>query len=152
MTIHIHNMRKKMSKFILFIIITFVLPVYGQEGINVSSEQKSSPQEIAEPNKNPGVDILLLDNELSLLYSRGPYLVYDCQSRHWVCTGKNEVERCKNAREFSIVENEVNLPCAVIKVFEDEKSCQKKQQIVIDGALENRFCMHPERREQIKSY
>ena len=145
-------MRKKMSKFILLIFITFVLPVYGEEGIDDSLDQRSSPEEIEAPNKYIGVDILLLDNELSLLYSRGPYLVYDCQNRHWVCTGKNEVERCNNAREFAIGENEMRLPCAVIKVFEDEKSCQKKQQVVIDAALENRFCMHPVRREQIKSY
>jgi hypothetical protein len=126
--------------------IVFVLPVFGQEGTNVSEVQTD------EPNPKQAVDILLLDNELSVLYSRGGYLLYDCQSKHWVCTSKNEKVRCDNARKFAIKENEENLPCAIIKLFDDEKSCQKKQQIIIDSAMENRFCMHPERRKLIKPF
>lgn len=141
MTIHIHNMRKKMSKFILLILISFIRIGHAH-----------SVEETVTREKTSGQDILLMDNELSLYYSRGGHLVYDCLAKHWVCTGKNEVSRCDDDRKNSIKDMEQALPCAVIKKFENEKECQIRQLELINEGYQNRFCVHPEVRMNLKDF
>lgn len=92
-------------------------------------------------------DILLSDPYLSLLYQRGSYLIYNCYDKHWVCSGKAEYDSCLEERNFAIDENEDKLPCAPIQQFTSEKACQEYQTQLTDFNMENRFCLHPERRE-----
>ena len=97
-------------------------------------------------------DILLFDNELSAFYQRGEFLVYDCAGKHWVCTGERESERCMESRKYSILENQDNLPCAVLKKFKNHKICTLEQGKLVDENMRNRFCMHPNLRERYRAY
>lgn len=130
-------MLKYGRQFLLMLILLGSIGIcFGQE--NVTGEQ--------------GYDITLYDSELSLFYERGPVLIYDCISKHWVCTGEIEQARSLNERKFSILENEDRLPCAPIKKFSSDIACIKKQIELVNLNVENRFCMHPKLREQYRTY
>lgn len=120
-----------MSKFILVI---FTIFVFCFSTVMAQTNQKLS---------EAGEDILLQDPQLSSLYQRGPFLVYDCISKHWVCTAKPEKNRCNLARSEAIAENDEKLPCATVKAFKDHLECVKFQGFVTNSNMGNRFCMHP---------
>lgn len=123
-----------MSKLLLFSIFTLTSSIgNGQE---VDANQ----------------DILLQDPNLSLKYQRGPYLVYDCFSKHWVCTAEPEWNQCKQSREYAIDERDRVMPCSTVKKFGDDQACIKYQRILVNESMQNRFCLHPEIREVEKIY
>lgn len=92
-------------------------------------------------------DILLSDPYLSVLYQRGSFLIYNCADKHWVCTARPEFVGCIEARNESLKDNEANLPCAPIREFDSEKDCVAHQASLVNAQTENRFCIHPDRRE-----
>lgn len=92
-------------------------------------------------------DILLSDPYLSVLYQRGEYLIYNCIDGHWVCSGKAEFESCKETRNEALKDKDTKLPCAPVRVFQSEKDCVAHQASLVNANTENRFCLHPDRRE-----
>ena len=99
-----------------------------------------------------GKDFLQQDPNLSARYQRGPFLIYDCDSRHWVCAGKAERDRCQNWRQEGLAKREKRLACAFFVSFDSEKACQKKQLQMIENAGAHRFCLHPEARKREIAY
>ena len=91
---------------------------------------------------NVGVDF---DNEsptLDAFYVRGPYLVYDCTTKHWVCTGELEYNRCVVQREEAILDLTYNLPCAVFDMYHKRKDCHDAQINLTNTARFERFCLN----------
>jgi hypothetical protein len=89
-----------------------------------------------------GVDF---DNEspvLSSLYIRGTHLVYDCSSKHWVCTGDKEFNRCKEQRTRSLLDLKYHLPCASFDVYKSRKDCKEAQLNLTESARYERFCLN----------
>ena len=101
----------------------------------------------SEGSEEGNEDILLSDPYLSVLFQRGEYLVYNCIDQHWVCTGEAEYLSCIETRNESLKDKDTNLPCAPIRVFQSEKDCVAHQASLVSSATENRFCLHPDRRE-----
>lgn len=89
-------------------------------------------------------DITLSDPFLSLKYSRGPHLIFDCVDNHWVCAGKYEYKNCEEAREFEILERKDKLSCVPVRVFESEAVCVTSQRGITNRSIYIRFCVHPE--------
>ncbi|MEX0798992.1 MAG: hypothetical protein WD025_06090 [Bacteriovoracaceae bacterium] len=98
-----------------------------------------------------GVDFAQQDPFMSDLYQKGPYLLYDCESMHWVCAGRGEFNRCVRWRSRALKRGEANLSCAHFVPFDSRQECHKKQiEMTNTGTLERRFCLHPKvRRRQI---
>lgn len=121
-------MRIEISKLLLSI----VLLLMGAVGL-------ASP-EMSEKNK----ELLLLDSELSDLYQRGPFLVYDCVNKHWVCTASNEFKRCEGGRVKAIEDKKAKMPCVPVKDFKTEASCITQQKYVTNSGMSSVSCIHPE--------
>ena len=96
--------------------------------------------------KTSSVDNLDIDQQksrISLKYTKGPYLLYDCLDEHWVCTDKNEAEYCENKRSEGFLEKDQFLICASLKKFETATECHKKQKWLTTYAVNNVFCKNP---------
>ena len=92
-------------------------------------------------------DIALLDPFLSLKYTRGPYLLYDCRDKHWACVGKSEFNFCKESRDFQIKERRDKLGCVPVRTFNSEEECNLSQRGIINRSISSRFCVHPDIQE-----
>ena len=103
-------------------------------------------------NASEAKDFSLYDSFLNNNYQRGPYLVYDCSEKHWVCTGDSEFKRCKRIREKAIKDNKKNLPCGMIKGFKSERQCHQFQLKLTSRNDYSRFCFHDEYRKDHKNY
>lgn len=86
-------------------------------------------------------DFLLQDPNLSERYQRGSYLVYDCASRHWVCTAKDEYQRCERERAEAKQNRQGNLVCGHFRKFDTIEQCQQKQRHMTDFNSSDRFCL-----------
>lgn len=92
------------------------------------------------------IDQLDVDQQktrLSVKYTKGPILIYDCLDKHWVCTDKVEAKNCNDKRRYEELEKNENYPCAVFETFETNKQCIKKQKELIDQAIHVIFCVNP---------
>lgn len=94
-----------------------------------------------------GQDIDLADPYMDALYQRGSFLVYDCVTRHWVCTQVLEYDRCVMNRKEALLDLKTILPCAHFDKFELRQDCKKRQQELTDVAKYEKFCFHPSKIE-----
>jgi hypothetical protein len=131
------------------LIFLFILSssVFAQ---SVGAQAVAGEQVTADENGN--LDVALEDPDLSLRYQRGSYLLYDCIEKHWVCTGSPEYNYCKKSREEAILDRSPKLPCAHVKLFKNEKSCNRTQQIITSRGDYARFCLHPEYKKKESVY
>ena len=91
-----------------------------------------------------GSDFDNTSSKLNEFYERGPFLVYDCVVKHWVCTRDLEFNRCKEQKKEALLDFKAKLPCVEFSKYKTEKLCQKEQQRVTNNFFGDRFCMHPE--------
>lgn len=63
------------------------------------------------------------NKEISILYTAGPYLLYQCEDHHFACISDFSYGECAARREAAIRRKNLNLPCAPLKKFEDTESC-----------------------------
>ncbi len=124
-------MRFVLLFFILCICV--VIDVYAQSGSQGSDFDNSDPA-------------------LDAYYLRGEYLVYDCNTDHWVCTKKLEYNRCKTQRKEALLDLERRLPCAFFNEFKTNELCAKEQQRLTNEARGNRFCFHPDEQMKMRDY
>lgn len=103
------------------------------------------------PNENRGLEVGIdfdnQDPQLDALYIRGPYLVYDCYSKHWVCTGELEYKRCLEQRKEAILDMKYKLPCASFEAFRKRKDCYETQQELTNTSRYERFCLNADLEE-----
>ena len=125
---------------IVFVLIFWIsCSVYSQEK-EVRSVKEKEGLEV-------GVDIDQQDPNMDALYKKGPYLVYDCRTRHWVCTKELEYKRCQRQRKESLLDYDDKLPCATFDIFDKRQDCWKRQQELTDVGKYEQFCLHPSKVE-----
>ncbi len=85
---------------------------------------------------DPVVDIIS-DN-----YESGPYLIYDCLEKHWVCVLENYFTRCEEQRgkDLSYSEGPAH-SCAPIGKFPNKISCFQRQLFLTTHNYGDRFCI-----------
>lgn len=125
------------------IVFTFIL-IFSSLALSQESEVRSVRENTG---VEAGVDIDQQDPNLDALYKRGPYLVYDCNTRHWVCTRELEYNRCRIQRKEALLDFEDVLPCATFDIFDKRQDCWQRQQELTDVAKYEQFCMHPSKEE-----
>lgn len=84
---------------------------------------------------NPRTDIIA-DN-----YEAGPYLIYDCQEKHWTCVSEPFYRNCEEQRKKSTQESLDVHPCAPIGLFPTKKSCYQRILFLTTHNHGNRFCI-----------
>ena len=119
-------------RFIFLLTIFLTIPAFGQE-----------TESSADIDESVGQDIDQSDPFMDAYYQRGAYLVYDCRTRHWVCTQELEHKRCINQRKEALLDYKTILPCAHFDLFKKRKDCKSKQQQLTNAAKYEQFCLHP---------
>lgn len=89
---------------------------------------------------------------LSDKYYSGPYLVYDCQDKHWVCTDKEAVESCNAARKRALERKGITMPCFVVKEYKKYKGCLKSNKKMINQIGDTKYCYHPDYLQRVILY
>lgn len=84
---------------------------------------------------DPKVDII------SDKYEAGPFLIYDCLDKHYVCVLESYFNDCAEAREKDIHNKELKMSCAPISKHLNKKSCFQKQLFMVSQNHGNRFCV-----------
>lgn len=85
---------------------------------------------------DPKVDIIAEN------YEAGPYLIYDCQEKHWVCVMESFYKECEEKRTRDLAStNNVYHSCAPIGLFPTKKSCFQRQLFMTTHNHGKRFCV-----------
>lgn len=74
-------------------------------------------------------------------YEAGPYLMYDCQQKHFVCVLENYYKECQEKRDKDIHEKKLHLSCAPIEQMPNKKSCFQKQLFFVSQNHGTKFCV-----------
>ena len=77
---------------------------------------------------------------LSNKYIEGPYLMYDCMDKHWVCASIEEYEECKSSTMEVIIDYKSHFKCVNYKKFENLKDCISFQKRQVTLAKKVLFC------------
>ena len=84
---------------------------------------------------DPKVDIISED------YEAGPFLIYDCEKRAWICVLEDYKKDCLLKREQDIHDKKLDLRCAFISELPNKKSCFQKQLFMVSQNSGTRFCI-----------
>lgn len=87
---------------------------------------------------DPKVDIIA-DN-----YEAGPFLIYDCQEKHWVCVTAPYFKECEERRLKDGVRSGTYHSCAAVGEFPTKKSCFQRQLFMTTHQHGSRFCIKDE--------
>lgn len=101
--------------------------------------------------ENPVVlrDNSTVDDVISEKYDTGPYLIYDCEDKHWVCVQPSYFENCKKQRKRDLASAEkLHHSCSPIGKFPTKKSCFQRQLFLTTHFHGNRFCIKDEWKEK----
>lgn len=132
--------------FLIHLIILMSFGINAQENDKDVDPEKTSGKVLSVTEARGlkvGVDF---DNEspvLDAFYIRGSYLVYDCDTKHWVCTGEIEYKRCNRQRSEAILDMDKKLPCAIFDIYQKREDCHKAQVELTNSARFERFCLNP---------
>lgn len=85
---------------------------------------------------------------ISEKYDTGPFLIYDCEDRHWVCVMESYFNECKEKRLKAISEFKEDLPCAPVGEFPVKKSCFQRELFMVTHNYGTDFCKNPHWREK----
>lgn len=85
-------------------------------------------------------DIAQQSQRLSIKYTKGNILLYDCDDKHWVCTDMLEQKNCLERREQITLDKDQFYPCVVYKTYKVYDDCIKDQQRLTDHAIQVLFC------------
>lgn len=88
---------------------------------------------------DPRTDIIA-DN-----YEAGPYLIYDCKEKHWVCVMDEYYKECQEKRTRDLASTDsTKHSCAPIGQFPTKKSCFQRQLFMTTHNHGDRFCIKDE--------
>lgn len=75
-------------------------------------------------------------------YEAGPYLLYDCEAKHWVCTEEITYKECEEKRKAEVL-SDVNThhSCAPVGKFVGKKSCYDRQLFMVSQNFGSRVCV-----------
>ena len=74
-------------------------------------------------------------------YEAGPFLIYDCQKKSWICVLEEYQKTCLEKRAKDVHERKLELSCAFISELPNKKSCFQKQLFMVSQNMGNRFCI-----------
>ena len=109
----------------LFLFEGHFSPFIGVQAIEIELDPE---RKVQEKDLRYGVgtfDKLGDDVRISRFYRRGPYLIYDCEGRHFACVTRENFENCGERRKKAKVWNKKNLACAPLKKFNKRLDCEK---------------------------
>ena len=100
---------------------------------------------IGEEQEGSFVHENILENEypISKDYSRGRYLIYDCQGKFFACVNKRSFDLCDEKRNKNIDELLFILSCAPLRKFKDLQICYSEQIKQINRPQVQFFCFNP---------
>lgn len=78
---------------------------------------------------------------ISEKYEAGPFLIYDCVDKHYVCVLESYNKECGETRAKNIHERQLNLGCAPISEHLNKKSCFQKQLFMVSQNHGTKFCV-----------
>ncbi len=87
---------------------------------------------------DPKVDIIA-DN-----YEAGPFLIYNCEEKHWVCVTLPYFKECEEKRFKETVRPATHHSCAAVGEFPTKKSCFQRQLFMTTHQHGSRFCIKDE--------
>lgn len=91
---------------------------------------------------DPVVDLI------SEKYEAGPYLIYDCEDKHWVCVGESFYKECEEKRAEDLKARKLATRCAPITKYPVKKSCFQRAQFLVGKNHGTRFCIGEAWREK----
>lgn len=84
---------------------------------------------------DPKVDIISED------YEAGPYLIYDCKNKHYVCVLESYFKECEEKKQKDLALNKENVSCTPISEHLNKKSCFQKQLLLVSRNHGTRACV-----------
>ena len=91
---------------------------------------------------DPRVDIIAEN------YEAGPFLIYDCDEKHWTCVLEPYFKECQEKRNQAMHDKKINLGCAPVAQLPNKKSCFQKQLFMTSQNHGHRFCVGNEWKEK----
>lgn len=85
---------------------------------------------------------------ISEKYFAGPYLIYDCEEKHWVCVMEDDFKECQKKRDEDKNNKKEILGCAPLGSFPTKKSCFQRQLFLTGQNHGTRFCISDEWKEK----
>ncbi len=84
-------------------------------------------------------------------YEAGPYLIYDCLKKHWVCVLEPYYTACEDQRknDLAFIE-ESGHSCAPLGKFPNKISCFQRQLFLATHNHGDRFCIKDEWKQKIE--
>lgn len=77
-------------------------------------------------------------------YEAGPFLIYDCQEKHWVCVLESYYKECGKKRLKDGTDKRTHHSCAPIGEFPTKKSCFQRMLYMTTHNHGTRFCVKDE--------
>ncbi len=114
-----------MKKYVL--ILLFITPL---------GRSDDGPKSLA--GFDPKVDIIA-DN-----YEAGPFLIYDCKEKHWVCVTGPYFKECEEKRLAEAGLTGTHHSCAAVGEFPTKKSCFQRLLFMTTHQHGSRFCIKDE--------
>lgn len=84
---------------------------------------------------DPRVDIISED------YEAGPYLIYDCAKKHYVCVLESYFKECEQKKLKDIALNKERVSCTPVSEHLNKKSCFQKQLLLVSRNHGTRSCI-----------
>ncbi len=84
---------------------------------------------------DPKVDLI------SEKYEAGPFLIYDCEDKHWVCVSEELSKECESKRNEDLKAKKLNVRCASITKYPVKKSCFQRALFLTGKNHGTRFCI-----------
>lgn len=74
-------------------------------------------------------------------YEAGPFLIYDCVEKHWVCVLESYYKECQSLREEDQLLKKLDLRCSPFSEFPNKKSCFQRQLYLTGQNVGANFCI-----------
>jgi hypothetical protein len=84
---------------------------------------------------DPKVDMISED------YEAGPFLIYDCAKKHYVCVLESYSKECEEKRLKDLALNKENVSCTPISEHLNKKSCFQNQLLLVSRNHGTRGCV-----------
>ncbi len=86
-------------------------------------------------------------------YFSGPYLIYDCEERHWVCVSEENFNECQSLRNDDSKKFESYIhSCSPFGHFPTIESCNQRILFLTTHQHGQRFCVKEEWRSKNISF
>lgn len=116
-----------MKRLLLFMILSLIQGVQAQDTLPQSDKLVTGYD-----HKR---DIISRD------YVTGPYLIYNCERKHWVCVLEEYFEDCKEMRAEDERFNRPQARCAPVGEFDVKFSCFQEQLRLVSNVDPTKLCI-----------